>query len=208
MQRTNQLAKIRISRLFDFGRICSRASVMRPCADIEPSRQRSLKPKVRNGARRTSASGPVAVVLMAEKQALQYAVGMFAHIQIGVRDLKAMAAFYDAVLSELGLLRDTDLGHVGPAGVIWRLHGSRWPQFVINLPFDGKPSTTANGSQVSFLCASRSAVDAAWSAAISQSALDLGAPGVRTRYAADFYAAYCSDPEGNKLCFVYTDPKP
>jgi catechol 2,3-dioxygenase-like lactoylglutathione lyase family enzyme len=145
---------------------------------------------------------------MAEKQAFQYAVGMFAHIQIGVRDLKAMTAFYDAVLSELGLLRDTDLGHVGPAGVIWRLHGSRWPQFVINLPFDGKPSTTANGSQVSFLCASRSAVDAAWSAAISQSALDLGAPGVRTRYAADFYAAYCSDPEGNKLCFVYTDPKP
>ena len=133
---------------------------------------------------------------------------MFAHIQIGVRDLKAMTAFYDAVLSELDISRVTDLEHVGPAGVIWRLRGSRWPQFVINMPTDGKPSTTANGSQVSFLCASRSAVDAAWSVAISQSASDLGAPGVRPRYAADFYAAYCSDPEGNKLCFVHTDPKP
>lgn len=119
-----------------------------------------------------------------------------------------MTAFYDAVLSELDISRVTDLEHVGPAGVIWRLRGSRWPQFVINMPIDGKPSTTANGSQVSFLCASRSAVDAAWSVAISQSASDLGAPGVRPQYAADFYAAYCSDPEGNKLCFVHTDPKP
>lgn len=153
-------------------------------------------------------NGPSAVVLMAAKHAFQYALGMFAHIQIGVRDLKAMTAFYDAVLCELDLLRVTDLKHLGPAGVIWRLHGSRWPQFVINLPFDGKPPTTANGSQVSFLCASRRTVDAAWSAAISRSAFDLGAPGIRARYAADFYAAYCLDPEGNKLCFVHTDPKP
>lgn len=115
-----------------------------------------------------------------------------------------MSAFYDAVLSELGLSRVTE--HVGPAGVIWRLHDSRWPQFVINVPIDGKPSTAANGSQVSFLCASRRAVDNAWNVARSKSATDLGAPGVRSRYAADFHAAYCSDPEGNKLCFVHTDP--
>lgn len=146
--------------------------------------------------------------VMAAKLGSKYAAGMFAHIQLGVRDLKAMTAFYDAVLGEVGLSRVTDLAHVGPAGVIWRSPGSRWPQFVINLPFDGMPSTTANGSQVSFLCASRSEVDAAWSVAISQSATDLGAPGVRARYAADFYAAYCLDPEGNKLCFVHTDPKP
>ncbi|MBO9356117.1 hypothetical protein GG851_19185 [Bordetella petrii] len=30
----------------------------------------------------------------------------------------------------------------------------------------------------------------------------LGQPGLRTWYAPDFYAAYCRDPEGNKLAFV------
>lgn len=130
---------------------------------------------------------------------------MFAHIQIGVRDVQAMTVFYDAVLSELGISRATDLQNIGPAGVIWRLAGSRWPQFVLNVPVDGHPATSANGSQVSFFCVSRSVVDAAWTVALSKSASDLGAPGVRTRYAADFYAAYCLDPEGNKLCFVHTD---
>lgn len=32
-----------------------------------------------------------------------------------------------------------------------------------------------------------------------------GAPGLRKQYAPDFFAAYCRDPEGNKLCFVHTD---
>lgn len=129
---------------------------------------------------------------------------MYAHIQIGVRDIEAMVSFYDAVLSRLGLSRVTDLRQVGPAGVIWRRPDARWPQFVLNEPIDGKPSTTANGSQVSFLCASRSEVDAAWSIAMSNSAKDLGPPGLGPRYAEDFYAAYCLDPEGNKLCFVNT----
>lgn len=35
-------------------------------------------------------------------------------------------------------------------------------------------------------------------------AKDLGRPGLRLRYAEDFYAAYCRDPEGRKLCFVQT----
>lgn len=139
------------------------------------------------------------------KRPIGYADEMFAHVQIGVRDIGAMTAFYDAVLSELGLSRVTNLERIGPGGVIWRLSGARWPQFVLNVPFDGRPSTTANGSQVSFLCASRGAVDAAWTIALSKSASDLGPPGVRARDAADFYAAYCSDPEGNKLCFVHTD---
>jgi len=57
---------------------------------------------------------------------------------------------------------------------------------------------------VSFLAASRQAVDAAWKSALAQGATDVGAPGLRPRYAEDFYAAYCLDPEGHKLCFVHT----
>lgn len=129
---------------------------------------------------------------------------MFAHIQLGVRDVEAMTAFYDRVLAELGIARVTDLQHIGPAGVIWRFPGQRWPQFVINRPIDGQPAGTANGSQVSFLAPSRSSVDSAWNAAMLMFATDQGPPGLRTRYAPDFYAAYCLDPEGHKVCFVHT----
>ncbi|NMU88863.1 VOC family protein [Achromobacter ruhlandii] len=129
---------------------------------------------------------------------------MYAHIQLGVRDLHAMTSFYDQVLRKLGLTRVTGPNQIGPAGVIWRAGSSRWPQFVINFPINGLRSTTANGSQISFLAPSRDAVDAAWKAAIAASGTDLGEPGLRTRYAPDFYAAYCLDPEGNKICFVHT----
>ena len=115
-----------------------------------------------------------------------------------------MVAFRDTVLSEVGLSRFTDLERVDSAGVVWRKPGMRGLQFVLNEPFDGMPPTTANGSQISFLCASRGEVDAAWNTAVSHSATDAGKPGLRPQYAADFYAAYCLDPEGHKLCFVHT----
>lgn len=130
---------------------------------------------------------------------------MYAHIQLGVQDLGAMTAFYDAVLPNLGWVRVTSFTSPSPAGVIWRLPGSRWPQFVINKPLNGRPATAANGSQVSFLCESRAAVDKAWTSALAERAKDKGRPGIRQVYAADLYAAYCLDPEGHKLCFVHTD---
>lgn len=129
---------------------------------------------------------------------------MYAHIQLGARDLDRMAAFYDAVLRPLGLARVTPLDRIGAAGVVWQKPGQRWPQFVIHRPFDGQPATTANGSQVSFLVGTRQAVDSAWATALALGAADAGRPGLRPRYAPDFYAAYCHDPEGHKLCFVHT----
>ncbi|MDH6594947.1 catechol 2,3-dioxygenase-like lactoylglutathione lyase family enzyme [Variovorax sp. TBS-050B] len=129
---------------------------------------------------------------------------MFAHIQLGVQDLNRMTAFYDEVLRHFGMVRFTDLARVGPAGVLWRHPGTRWPQFVIHRPFNGEPASAGNGSQVSFLAASREAVDAAWKGALARGATDAGEPGLRPRYAEDFYAAYCLDPEGHKLCFVHT----
>lgn len=49
------------------------------------------------------------------------------------------------------------------------------------------------------------AVDKAWTTALAAGAKDQGKPGIRHLYASDFYAAYCFDPEGHKLCFVHTD---
>lgn len=129
---------------------------------------------------------------------------MFAHVQIGASDLPRMCTFYDRVLIHFGLQRTVPLEAVGPAGIVWREPGRRWPQFVIGAPVDGGEATVGNGTQVSFLAAARSVVDDAWQAAMENGGVDQGRPGLRLRYASDFYAAYCRDPEGHKLCFVHT----
>lgn len=129
---------------------------------------------------------------------------MFSHIQLGARDLQKMTAFYDAVLAELGLVRMPDDQDDGPPGSGWQHPHQRWPQFFVQIPFNGLPATWGNGVQVSFAAASQQQVDAAWAMALSLGATDEGAPGIRLRYAPDYYGAYCRDPEGNKLCFVHT----
>ncbi len=128
---------------------------------------------------------------------------MFSHIMVGARDLKMMVAFYDAVLATLDLRRVVELDNVDEAGVIWRKGNRRWPQFALRHPLNGLPATWGNGVQISFAAPSRQGVDRAWTTAMQTGANDEGAPGVRPQYAEDFYAAYCRDPEGNKLGFVH-----
>lgn len=130
---------------------------------------------------------------------------MFSHIQLGTRDLERLATFYDAVLAPLGLVRMPAEDGGGPAGVIWQRPDARWPQFVVQYPFNGLPASWGNGVQVSFAAPSREAVDAAWRAALAHGAHDEGAPGIREHYDPDYYGAYCRDPEGNKLCFVHAE---
>ena len=127
---------------------------------------------------------------------------------IGARDLEAMASFYDAVLAPLDLRRVVELDDINEAGVIWRKGARRWPQFALRRPINGLPATWGNGVQISFAAPSRESVNLAWSTAIQRGAYDEGAPDLRPKYAEDFYAAYCRDPEGNKLCFVHAPEVP
>lgn len=133
---------------------------------------------------------------------------MFSHIIVGARDLGVMIPFYEAILRPLGLERMPDENDGGPDGAGWQSPHQRWPQFFVQQPFNGLPATWGNGSQVSFACHSRDQVQAAWEAAIAMGAADEGAPGIRPQYAADYFGAYCRDPEGNKLCFVHADDMP
>ena len=127
---------------------------------------------------------------------------MFSHVHVGARDLECLVAFYDALLAKLGLIQIRE-GNGGSArGVGWQYPGRRWPQFYLQYPVNGLPATWGNGVQVSFQAASEAQVREIWALAIQIGAADEGAPGFR-EYAPDFYAAYCRDPEGNKLCFVY-----
>ncbi|WP_442592599.1 VOC family protein [Parapusillimonas sp. JC17] len=131
---------------------------------------------------------------------------MYTHIQIGARDWPRLIDFYDHVLEPLGLHRINNRESAGPAGVIWRVPERRWPSFVVAPPFNGLPANWGNGCQVSFEAPAREIVDACWRFALKYGGQDEGAPGLRPRYAPDFYAAYCRDPEGNKLAFVCAVP--
>jgi catechol 2,3-dioxygenase-like lactoylglutathione lyase family enzyme len=112
---------------------------------------------------------------------------MFSHVQVGARDLAAMVGFYAAVLGELGLVRvEDDADDGGPPGAMWGRPGRRWPQFVVQLPWNGLPASSGNGVQVSFAAPSRAAVDAAWRTALAHGGADEGAPGLRPHYAADY----------------------
>ncbi|NDW34208.1 VOC family protein [Salipiger sp. PrR007] len=133
---------------------------------------------------------------------------MFSHVMIGANDVEAMVAFYDVVLGTLGLVRIPVQPADSPAGFIWQRCGQRWPQFALRRPFDGRTATAGNGVQVSFAAASRQQVVAAWQTAIDNGGSDAGEPDVRPQYNDDFFAAYCRDPEGNKLCFVHAHDLP
>lgn len=133
---------------------------------------------------------------------------MFSHVMIGANDVEAMVAFYDVVLGTLGLAREPVQTADSPAGFIWQRCGQRWPQFALRSPFDGRPATVGNGVQVSFAAASRQNVVVAWQTAIDNGGSNEGDPGVRPQYNDDFFAAYCRDPEGNKLCFVHARDLP
>ena len=88
---------------------------------------------------------------------------MFSHVIVGARDLERQARFYDAVLAHLGLSRNPGENGPdgGPDGIIWTAAGRRWPQFCVQLPWNGAPAPPGIGVQVSFAASSRAAVDAA-----------------------------------------------
>src|SRR5258708_1328853 len=130
---------------------------------------------------------------------------MFSHIVVGARDLARMTAFYDAILAPVGLVRGGTGLIGGRPGMLWVHPGRRWPQFCIQPPFNGLPSTWGNGMQISFAAPTRAAVDAAWRIGVSLGGIDEGKPGLRDRYASDYYGAYCRDPEGTKLCFLHAN---
>ena len=128
---------------------------------------------------------------------------MFSHITVGCTDLARSAAFYDAVLTPIGLRRRAVEPEGGPEPACWEKPGQRMPRFYVYPPFDGRPASAGNGSMAAFLAPSADAVDAAYAAGLAAGGASEGAPGFRPRYAPDYYGAYLRDPDGNKLHIVH-----
>ncbi len=125
---------------------------------------------------------------------------MFNHVSIGSNDLERARIFYDKVLGVLGYKRtmSEDFGHA---------YGVEWPEFWIGRSHDDQPATVGNGTHVAFIAASRADVDAFHAAALEAGGGDEGPPGERP-YTDNYYAAFVSDLDGNKIEAVHLPAVP
>jgi catechol 2,3-dioxygenase-like lactoylglutathione lyase family enzyme len=126
---------------------------------------------------------------------------MFSHVTIGSNDIARAKAFYDGVAAPLGLQRHADY----PEAVGYGRAGGR-PQLWVLRPLDKNAASVGNGITVGLEAESRSAVDAAYAAALKAGGKDEGAPGLRKHYHPNYYGAYVRDLDGNKVCIVCHKP--
>jgi catechol 2,3-dioxygenase-like lactoylglutathione lyase family enzyme len=116
---------------------------------------------------------------------------MIHHVSIGVSDIARARKFYDAALAPLGgkcLSEDASaLGYGGSDGPrLWLLATGSVPRDIAGL-------------HVCLEAGRRSAVDAFHAAAVRTGGRDNGKPGLRADYGDDYYAAFVTDPDGNRL---------
>ena len=120
---------------------------------------------------------------------------MIGYITLGTNDLARATAFYDALLSEMGVTR---LMEFGGRGYGWAASMDQ-PMLCIFEPYDGQPATVGNGVMAGISVASREVVDRMHSKALELGGTDEGRPGLRDVGGDGFYVAYFRDLDGNKL---------
>ncbi|WP_326540949.1 VOC family protein [Pseudorhodoferax sp.] len=116
---------------------------------------------------------------------------MIGYVTLGTNAFPRAAAFYDALLAELGAKRFMDT----ESFVMWTSQPGK-PGICLVKPFDKQPASVGNGTMVALIVDSREKVDAVHRKAMALGATDEGAPGLRGK---GFYAAYFRDLDGNKL---------
>jgi catechol 2,3-dioxygenase-like lactoylglutathione lyase family enzyme len=116
---------------------------------------------------------------------------MIGYITLGTNDLPRAAAFYDALLAEMGAKRLW----ANDKGIAWG-PSMQQPSLAVMLPFDGQPATHGNGTMVALVMRQPEQVDHIHKKALELGATDEGPAGPR---GSGFYCGYFRDPDGNKL---------
>jgi predicted lactoylglutathione lyase len=119
------------------------------------------------------------------------------YVTLGTNDKARAAAFYDALLAELGAKRVMETEEF----VGWAA-GRDEPLLMIFEPFDKQPATVGNGVMVALQAGSPEKVNALHAKALELGAANEGAPGPR---GGGFYGGYFRDLDGNKLNFFCTE---
>lgn len=120
---------------------------------------------------------------------------MFDHVKFGVRDYAASEAFYLKALEPFGV---TVVDH-GAHGVEMSTDGK---SSLCLYRTDEKPAHL----HLAFVAKTREQVDAFYHAALVAGGKDNGAPGLRPRYHANYYAAFVFDPDGHNIEAVCHEP--
>lgn len=117
---------------------------------------------------------------------------MIGYVCVGTNDMPRAAAFYDALLAELGGKRFMEM----ETFIAWGSQPGQ-PMMSIIKPYDGKPATVGNGVMVALAADSPETVNRVHKKALELNAQDEGAAGPRGDDG--FYAGYFRDLDGNKL---------
>jgi catechol 2,3-dioxygenase-like lactoylglutathione lyase family enzyme len=117
---------------------------------------------------------------------------MIDHVSIAVRDLERAARFYESVLGAIGYAKlETRPDTVG--------FGKTYPELWLNRRAAMSPVDPDSGAHIALRVRSTELVDAFHTAALAAGGLSDGAPGLRPRHGAGYYAAFIRDPDGNRL---------
>ena len=116
---------------------------------------------------------------------------MIGYVTLGTNDLEKAAAFYDALLAELGAKRFMEMENF----IAWSSDPNGCG-LGLTKPNDGNSASIGNGVMVALAADSPEKVDAVYAKAIELGAQDEGPAGPRGD---TFYAGYFRDPDGNKL---------
>ncbi len=126
---------------------------------------------------------------------------MLDHVDFGTADYEKSREFYVACLAPLDIHLVMEIERQnGTAGAGF---GRNFvPRFWI-----GEGSAVKGRLHVAFDAESQSAVDSFYREALKAGAQSKGEPGIRSRYAPNWYAAFVYDPDGHTIEAVYHDPE-
>ena len=120
---------------------------------------------------------------------------MIGYVTLGTNDIGRAAAFYDALLGELGAKRFIQFDTF----ISWSV-SPKAPGLAVVKPYDRNAACVGNGTMVALAMDSREKVDRIYAKALELGGKDEGPPGERIP---KFYAGYFRDLDGNKLNAFY-----
>jgi len=124
---------------------------------------------------------------------------MFDHVKFGVSDFAASKAFFLKALEPIGVIV---AGEGEPSyGIELVAEGNN--SSLILFQTDEKPAHL----HLAFAAQNRAQVDAFYRAALAAGASDHGAPGLRPKYHANYYAAFVIGPDGHNIEVVCHAPE-
>lgn len=124
---------------------------------------------------------------------------MFDHVKFGVSDYAASKAFFLQALAPLGV----------------KTGGEGEPAYGIELCADGQVASLCLFQtddkpaplHIAFVAKTREKVDAFYREALAAGGTDNGAPGLRPKYHANYYAAFVIGPDGHNIEAVCHAPQ-